>query len=58
MEGMCTWSIDHQDDSMVGKWESSGAREYEKSCYGQFNWLHPWTLAKLKNLKKEKYVSL
>ena len=29
---------------MSGKWESSGATEHTKECYGQFDWLHPKTV--------------
>ena len=33
-------SIEHQEDSMAGKWETSGATEHSKECHGRFNWLH------------------
>ena len=36
--------IEHQQDSMSGKWESSGATEHTKECHGQFHWLHPKTV--------------
>ena len=36
--------IEHQQDSMSGKYESSGAAEHTKECHGQFDWLHPKTL--------------
>ena len=36
-----TWCIEHQQDSMCGKWESFVATEHTKECHGQFNWLHP-----------------
>ena len=39
-----TRCIEHQQDSMSGKWESSGATEHTKECHGQFNWLHPKTV--------------
>ena len=39
-----TRTIEHQQDSMQGKWSSSGATEHSKSCHGHFNWLHPKTL--------------
>ena len=32
-----TRSIEHQTDSIKGKWESSGATEHTKTCHGQFN---------------------
>ena len=35
-----TRCIEHQQDSISGKWESSGAAERTKECHGQFNWLH------------------
>ena len=47
-------AIEHQEDSMTGKWEASGATEHIKDCYGQFNWLHPKTLAKLPNIHGRK----
>ena len=37
-------SIEHQEDSIAGKWEASGATEHSKYCHEQFNWLHPKTL--------------
>ena len=39
-----TRCIEHQQDSMNGKWESSGATEHTKECHGQFDWLHPKTV--------------
>lgn len=39
-----TRSIEHQQDSIKGKWESSGATEHCLKCHGQFNWLHPQTI--------------
>ena len=39
-----TRCIEHQQDSMSGKWESSGATEHTKECHGQFDWLHPKTV--------------
>ena len=49
---MLTRSIEHQEDRMAGKWEASGATEHSKICHGQFNWLHPKTLAKFFNIHK------
>ena len=49
-----TRSIEHQGDSIAGKWEASGATEHSKECHGRFNWLHPETLAKLSNIYKRK----
>ena len=36
-----TRCIEHQQDSMNGKWDSSGATEHTKECHEQFHWLHP-----------------
>ena len=51
---MLTRSIEHQEDSMAGKWEASGATEHSKDCHGWFNWLHPKTFAKLSNIHERK----
>ena len=40
-----TRTIEHQQDSIKGMWESSGATEHCLECLGQFNWLHPKTLS-------------
>ena len=51
----CAHSIsEHQEDSMAGKQEASGATEHCKDCHGRFNWLPPKTLAKLSNIHKRK----
>ena len=39
-----TRCIEHQQDNMSEKWESSGAIEHTKECHGQFHWLHPKTV--------------
>ena len=49
-----TRTIEHQQDSIKGKWESSGATEYCLECHGQFNWLHPKTLSREARYKKQK----
>ena len=49
-KSVLTRSIEHQENSMAGKWEASGATEHSKDCHEQFNWLHPKTLAKLSNI--------
>ena len=49
-----TRSIEHQECSIAGKWEASGATEHSKDCYGRFNLLHPKTLAKLSNIHERK----
>ena len=51
---MLTRSIEHEEDSMSGKWEASGATKHSKDCHGRFIWLHPLTLAKLFNIHKRK----
>ena len=38
-------TIEHQQDSSNGKWESSGATEHCLECHGQFNWIKPKTLS-------------
>ena len=40
-----TRTIEHQQDSFNGKWESSGATEHCLECHGQFNWINPKTLS-------------
>ena len=40
-----TRTIEHQQDSFNGKWESSGATEHCLECHGQFNWIKPKTLS-------------
>ena len=53
-----TQSIEHQEDSMAGKWEASGATRHSKHCHGRFNWLHLKTLAKLSNIRERKIREL
>ena len=38
-------SLEHQQDSFNGKWESSGATEHCLECHGKFNWINPKTLS-------------
>ena len=40
-----TRTIEHQQDSFNGKWESSGATEHCLECHGQFNWINPKTFS-------------
>ena len=40
-----TSTIEHQQDSFNGKWESSDATEHCLECHGQFNWINPKTLS-------------
>ena len=49
-----TRTIEHQQDSIKGKWESSGATEHCLKCHGQFNWLHPKTLSREARYKSRK----
>ena len=49
-----TRCIGHQQDSIKGNWESSGATEHTKECHGQFNWIHPRTIAVMSNMYKRK----
>ena len=46
--------IEHQQDSIKANWKSSGATEHTKECYGQFNWIHPRTIAVMSNMYKRK----
>ena len=46
-----TRAIEHQQDSIMGKWERSRATEHRATehclkCHGQFNWLQPKTLSR------------
>ena len=49
-----TRTIEHQQDSIKGKWESSGATEHCLECHGQFIWLHPKTLSREARYKSRK----
>ena len=40
-----TRTIKHQQDSVNGKWDSSGATEHCLECQGRFNWINPKTLS-------------
>ena len=51
---LLTRSIEHQEDSMTGKWKGLGATEHSKECHGRFDWLHAKTLAKLSNIHERK----
>ena len=46
--------IEHQQDSIKGNWESSGAIEHTKECHGQFNWIHWRTITLMSNMYKRK----
>ena len=43
-----TRTIEHQQDSFNGKWESAGATQHCLECHGQFNWINPPKLCQLK----------
>ena len=47
-------SIEHQEDSITGTWEASGATKHSKDWHERFNWLHPKTLAKSSNIHERK----
>ena len=47
-------SIEHQQDSIKGKWENSGAIEHCLKWHDQFNWLHPKTLSREARYKSRK----
>ena len=49
-----TRTIEHQQDSFKGKWDSSGATEHTLICDGQFNWIHPKTIARENDYRKRK----
>ena len=40
-----TRTIEHQQDSFKGTWESSGATEHCLECHGQFSWINLKTLS-------------
>ena len=40
-----TRTIEHQQDSFKGTWESSGATEHCLECHRQFDWINPKTLS-------------
>ena len=48
---MLTRSTEHQEDSMAGRGEATGATEHSKDCHGRFNRLYPKTLAKFSNIQ-------
>ena len=51
---MITRTIEHQQDSKKGKWESSVATEHCLECHSQFNWLHPKALSREARYKSRK----
>ena len=46
--------MEHQQDSFKGKWDNSGVTEHTSACHGQFNWIHPKTIAREKDYRKRK----
>ena len=53
-----TRTIEQQQDSIKGKWESSGATELCLKCHGQFTWLHPKTSRKTRYKSRKMMESL
>ena len=53
-KNLLTYLLEHQQDSIKGNWESCGATEHTKECHGQFNWIHPRTIAVMSNMYKRK----
>ena len=51
---LITKTIEHQQDCIKRKWESSGATEHCLECHGQFSWLHPKTLSREARYKSRK----
>ena len=49
-----TRTIEHQQDSFKGKWDNSGATEHSLTCHGQFNWIHPKTIARENDYRTRK----
>ena len=49
-----TRTIENQQDSFKGKWDNSGATEHTLTCHGQFNWIHPKTIAREKDYRNRK----
>ena len=49
-----TRAIGHQQDGFQGKWDNSGAIEHSLTCNRQFNWIHPKTIARENDYRKEK----
>ena len=51
-----TRTIEHQQDSFKGKWDSSRATEHSLTCHRQFNWIHTKTLARENNYRRRKIL--
>ena len=49
-----TRTIEHQQDSVKGKWGNSGALEHSLTSHGQFNWIHWKTIARENDYRRRK----
>ena len=49
-----TRTIEHQQNSFNGKWESSGTIEHSLDFHGQFNWINPKTLSTEQQYHRQK----
>ena len=49
-----TRNIEYQQDSLKGKWESSGATEHCLECLGQFNLINLKTLSTKQQYQRQK----
>ena len=49
-----TRAIEHQQDSLKGKWQSSGAREHTLEYHSNFSWLHSKTIAREMSYRQRK----
>ena len=49
-----TRTIEHQQDSFKIKWDNSGAAEHSLTCQGQFNWIHPKSIARENDYRRRK----
>ena len=47
-------AIEFRQSSMKGRCDKSGVTEHSKDCHGQFNWLHPKTVAITNNFHQRK----
>ena len=51
-----TRTIEHQKDSIKGKWESSGGTKHCLEWHGHFCWLYPKTLSREARYKSRKNI--
>ena len=51
-----TRTIEHQQDSFKRKWDNSGATKHSLKCHGQFNWIHPKTIATENDYRRRKIL--